>query len=58
MLQQEGYLQYRIRPNFQGAQFSLIAISKYFAETIFADQEFLIYGILTFRELIFADCYI
>ena len=31
---------YRIRPNFRGAQFSRIAISKHFAETIFADQEF------------------
>ena len=33
---------YRIRPNFQGAQFSRIAIFKQFAETIFADQEIII----------------
>ena len=31
---------YRIRPNFRGAQFSRIALSKHFAETIFADQGF------------------
>ena len=31
---------YRIRPNFQGAQFSRTAVSKHFAKTIFADQEF------------------
>ena len=29
-----------VRPNFQGAQLLRIAISKHFAETIFADQEF------------------
>ena len=40
---------YRIRPNFRGAQFSWIAISKeHFAETIFADQEFRVYSILKF----------
>ena len=44
---------YRIRPNFCGAQFSWIALSKHFAETIFADQEFRVYGILKFRELNF-----
>ena len=31
---------YRIRPNFRGAQFPRIALSKHFAETIFMDQEF------------------
>ena len=35
-----GSTVYRIRPNFRGAQFSQIAISKHFVETIFADQEF------------------
>ena len=44
---------YRIRPNFRGAQFSRIAISKHFVETIFADQEFRVYGILKFRQLNF-----
>ena len=44
---------YRIRPNFRGAQFSRIGISKQFAETIFVDQEFRVYGILKFRELNF-----
>ena len=29
-----------MRPNFRAAQFSRIAISKHFAEAIFADQEF------------------
>ena len=32
--------EYRIRPNFRGAQFSRIVLSKHFAETIFADQGF------------------
>ena len=36
---------YRISPNFRGGQFSRIAISKHFAETIFADQEFQVYGL-------------
>ena len=40
---------YCIRPNFRGAQFSRIAISEHFAETIFVDQEFGVYGILKFR---------
>ena len=31
---------YCIRPNFRGAQFSWIAFSKHFVETIFADKEF------------------
>ena len=44
---------YRIRPNFRGAQFSRVALSKHFAETIFADEEFRIYSILKFRELNF-----
>ena len=44
---------YRIRPNFQGAQFLRIAISKHFAETIFADQVFRVYDILKFRGLNF-----
>ena len=46
---------YRIRLNFQGTQFSPIAISKHFTETIFADQEFPVYGILKFRELNFHE---
>ena len=46
---------YRIRPNFRGPQFSRIALSKHFAETIFTDQEFRVYGILKFTSLIFAD---
>ena len=44
---------YRIRPNFRGAQFLWIAFSKHFAETIFADQELRVYGILKFCELNF-----
>ena len=40
-------------PNFRGAQFPQIAISKHFAETIFVDQEFRVYGNLNFRELNF-----
>ena len=47
------WMTYHIRPNFRGAQFSRIAISKHFAETIFADQEFRVYSILKFRELNF-----
>ena len=35
---------------FRGAQFSRIAISKHLAETIFADQEFRVYGIQKFRQ--------
>ena len=46
---------YRICPNFRGAQFSRIAFSKHLAETIFADQEFRVYGILKFRELNFCE---
>ena len=45
--------EHRIRPNFWGAQFSRIAISKHFAETVFVDQEFRVYGIQKFRELNF-----
>ena len=53
---------------FRGAQFLRIAISKHFVETIFADQEFRVYGIqkflmgpdvVTFKNfmsLIFVDC--
>ena len=44
---------YRIRPNFRGAQFSRIAISKHFVETIFAGEEFRVYDILKFRMLNF-----
>ena len=47
---------YRIRPNSRGAQFSWIAISKHYVETIFTDQEFQefrVYGILKFCELNF-----
>ena len=40
---------YRIGPNFWGVQFSRIAISKQFMETIFADQEFRVYSILKFH---------
>ena len=46
---------YRIRPGFRSAQFSRIALSKHFAETLFADQEFRVYGILKFRELNFRE---
>ena len=42
---------YHICPNFRGAQFSRIAISKRFMETIIADREFRVYDILKFREL-------
>ena len=48
--------QYCIRPKFRGTQFSRIAISKHFTETIFTNQkfqEFRVYGILKFRELNF-----
>ena len=51
-------MQYCIRLNFRGAQFSRIAISKHFAETIFANQEFQkfrVYGILKFCELNFRE---
>ena len=44
---------YHICPNFRGAQFSQIAISKHFAETIFVDQEFGVYGIPIFHMLNF-----
>ena len=44
---------YRIRPNFRGAKFSRIALSKHFTETIFADQGFRIYGILKFSDIKF-----
>ena len=40
-----------MRPNFRAAQFSRIAISKKIAETIFADQQFRVYGFVKFREL-------
>ena len=42
-----------MHPNFRGAQFSRIAISKHFAETIFAEQAFRVYGIVKFRKLNF-----
>ena len=42
-----------MRQNFQAAQFSQIAISKHFTETIFADQEFRVYGFVKFCELNF-----
>ena len=42
-----------MRPNFRGTQFSRIAISKHFVETIFAGEEFRVYGILKFRVLNF-----
>ena len=41
------------RPNFRRAQFSWIAISKLFAETIFTDLEFRVWGIVKFGELNF-----
>ena len=41
---------YRIRPNFQGTQFLQVAISKHFAETIFADQGFQVYSVLQFSR--------
>ena len=47
---------YRISPNFRGAQFFRIPVSKHRAETIFADQEFQefrVYGILKLRWLNF-----
>ena len=47
------YSSYCIHPNFRGAQFPRIAISKQFAETIFADQEFRVYNSLKIRELNF-----
>ena len=47
------YLITRIRPNFWGAQFLRIAISKHFAGKIFADQEFWKYSILKFHALNF-----
>ena len=40
---------FTVRPSFQGTQFSRIAISKHFAETTFADQEFRVYRILKFH---------
>ena len=42
---------YCIHPDFRGAQFSQIATSKHFAETICADQGFWVYGIPKFRQL-------
>ena len=48
---------YRIPPNFRGAQFSRIAIPKHFAETIFADQEFRVYGIPLLLALHFEKVY-
>ena len=48
-----------IHPNFQGAQFSQIAIIKHFTETFFADQEIkldtsiVIVAILKFHKLNF-----
>ena len=51
-------MEYNIRPNFCGAQFPQIAISKHFAETIFVHQEFpefRVLGILKFRQLNFCE---
>ena len=47
---------YRIRTNFQGTQFSQIAISKHFTQTIFSNQEFRVHGILNFVSLVLAEC--
>ena len=45
-----------MHPHFQATQFSRIAISmQHFAETIFADQEFRVYGFVKFRELNFRE---
>ena len=44
---------YHIGQIFRGSQFSRIAISKHFAETVFADQELRVYGLLKFHELNF-----
>ena len=52
---EESSRDYRIHPNFRGAQFSRIAISKHFAETIFTDQAFRVYGILKFCQLNFRE---
>ena len=46
---------YRICPNFRDTQFSRIVLSKQFAETIFADQEFRVYGIINFASLKFRE---
>ena len=44
---------FHIRPHFQGTQFSQIALSKHFAETIFVDQEFRVYSTKKFCQLNF-----
>ena len=48
-----SYYHLHVRPNFGGGQFSQIAILKQVLETIFANEEFRVYGTLKFRDLNF-----